>query len=234
MQLKANFHFHTSEDKRHRISYSLREGIDYASTLGFEVLAPTCHQKAIWTPEHAEYAASKNILLIPGIELYMREQEKDTPKHVLLLNALQETESMRTFNELEKYKKTHPEIFIIASHPYFYGNFSVKNLLEKHINLFDGIEHSWFYSKMFNRNKKGEEIAKKYNLPFIATSDTHFFKHMDKDYMVIEADEKTPQAIFAALKQHKFQNVTSPKKFFRGMVIPFLLFELRDFLKKYY
>ena len=230
MKLKANFHFHTREDKRHHIRYSLREGIDYASVLGFEVLSPTCHQKVIWSKEDAEYAASKNILLIPGIELYLQEA-KESPRHALLLNASKDAESITTFDGLEKYRKTHTEIFVIASHPYFYGNFSVKEFLEKYIHLFDGIEHSWFYSKMFNRNKKGAGVAKKYNKPFIATSDTHFFKHMNKDYTVIDAEAKTAEAIFTALREHKFKNVTSPKKFFRGMVLPFAFFELNDLFR---
>ena len=233
MKLKANFHFHTADDPHDKIKYTFKEGVDHAASLGFEVIALTCHAAMRWTSEYSQYAASKNILLLSGIELYMGgKKDQIDRKHLVLLNCDKGAEYIETFADLENYRKTHPDIFVLAAHPYFYGN-TLKELLEKHIHLIDGIEHSWFYSKRFNRNKKAAEIAQKYNRPLIATSDTHYFKHMNKDYAVIDAEEKTTQAIFAALRQHKFQNITSPKKFFRGMAIPFGIFTLQNFLDKH-
>jgi predicted metal-dependent phosphoesterase TrpH len=218
MKLKTNLHFHTSDDSRDLVEYALEEGIDRAASHGFGVLAVTCHQKFAWTESAAEYAKNRGILLMPGIEICVDEARGTRGRHVLIINAKREAEEVRTFAELAEYKSSHSESFIIAPHPYFYGNFSLHEFLEKHIYLFDAIEHSWFYSQFFNRNKKGREIAEKYDLPFIATSDTHFFDFLNSDYAVIDAEEKTPESIFDALRKMKFINVTSQKSFFKDMV----------------
>lgn len=218
MQLKTNFHFHTNDDPRDPVGYSLEEGIDRAASHGFGALAVTCHQKFAWTQGAAEYAQNRDILLIPGIEIYVDEARGTWGRHVLIINAKQEAEAVRTFAELAEYKSTHPESFIVAPHPYFYGNFSLHEFLEKHIHLFDAIEHSWFYSRFWNRNAKGREIAEKYDLPFIATSDTHFFDFLNTDYAVIDAEEKTTEALFTALRKKKYANVTSQKNFLKDMV----------------
>lgn len=218
MKIKTNFHFHTHDDPRDTVEYTMEEGIDRAAIYGFGAVAVTCHQKFAWTKEYAKYAESRNILLIPGIEVYMDEVKGTWGKHVLILNAAKEAENVRTFQELAEYKRAHPESFVIAPHPYFYGNFSLHEFLEKYIHLFDAVEHSWFYSRFFNRNKKGRAVAEKYNLPFIATSDTHFFDFLNTDYAIIDAEEKTPEAIFEALRKRKFMNVTARKSFFKDMV----------------
>ncbi len=222
MQIKTNFHFHTSDDPRDPVGYTIEEGIDRAASHDFSVLAVTCHQKFAWTQSAFEHAENRGILLIPGIELYVDEARGTWGRHVLLINvpkeAAKEAESVRTFEELAKYKSAHPESFIIAPHPYFYGNFSLHEFLEKYIHLFDAVEHSWFYSQFFNRNRRGREIAEKYDLPFVATSDTHFFDFLNSDYAVIDAGEKTAEALFDALRKKKYRNVTSQKKFLKDMV----------------
>ena len=103
-------------------------------------------------------------------------------------------------------------------------------MLEKYIRLFDAIEHSWFYSRWFNRNKKAVRAAKKYSLPLVATSDTHFFNFMDENYTIIDAEEFTVPAILDALRAKRFQNLTSPRKFWRDMVILQGGYLLRNFV----
>jgi len=235
MQLKTNLHFHTADDPRHKhsIKYTFEEGVDYAASLGFDVIALTCHRTAVIKPHYKSYAASKNILFIPGIELNIDERRNMRGKHLIVLNCRENIEEIKTFSELENYKKTYPEIFVLAPHPYFYGNYSLKGYLEKYIHLVDGIEHSWFYSKLFNRNKKAKDIAIKYNLPLIATSDAHFLNNMNKDYTLVDAVQKTPEAIFEALKQKKFKNITSPKEFLKEMACRQGLFFAKDFFGQY-
>lgn len=227
MKLKTNLHFHTADDPQDNISYTLEEGIDHAASLGFEVIALTCHASVQWRPSYAEYAASKNILLISGIEANIGERPGEK-RHLLILNCDKSAEKIKNFADLAEYKKNHSEIFVIASHPYFPGDTTLKKYLEKYIHLMDGIEHSWFYSKGFNLNKKAERIARHYNLPFIATSDTHFFTHMNTDYTVIDAEKKSPEAIFKALRQHQFSNATSPKRLVWDMIIPFTVSWLKN------
>jgi predicted metal-dependent phosphoesterase TrpH len=218
MKIKTNFHFHTADDPADPVAYSTKEGIDKAVLLGFGALAITCHQKFAWTEEYAEYAKQKGLLLISGIEIYIGETRADSKPHVLILNATKGAEKVRTFNELSQYKKEHPEAFIVAPHPYFYGNFCLKKKLEKYIDLFDAIEQSWYYSRRFDRNPRGRAIAKKYKLPFISTSDTHFFDFFDTNYCTVDAENATSEAIFSAIRAGKFENTTSPRDFWGDMV----------------
>jgi hypothetical protein len=232
MKIKTNLHFHTADDPADPISYSTKEGIDKAVSLGFHALAITCHQKYAWTEEYAGYAKSKGLLFIPGIEIYTGETRDDSRPHVLILNAAPEAEKVRTFLELEQYKKEHPEAFIMAPHPYFYGNFCLKSLLEKYIHLFDAIEQSWFYSRMIDRNTKGRQMAEKHRLPFVSTSDTHFFDFLDTNYCTVEIEdgEPTVSAIFSALRSGKFENTTSPRNFWRDMAWKQGSFFMRTFI----
>jgi len=218
MKIKTNFHFHTGDDDADPIDYSTIEGIDRAAELGFGALAITCHQKFAWTKEYADYAEKKGVLFIPGIEIYIGETPENSHRHTVILNATKGAENIRTFKELSAYKHAHPEAFVLAVHPYFYGHFSLHELLEPNIALYDAVEQSWFYSKMFNRNIKGKEIAEKYHLPFISTGDNHYLDFLDKNYCTVEAEENTPEAIFSAIKAGKFENTTSPCNFLFDMV----------------
>jgi hypothetical protein len=226
MLLKANLHFHSSDDPEDAIRHTFFEGVDEAARLGFEILALTCHNLFIDKPEYLKYAEKNNILLIPGIE---RTIEK---KHVVILNASKEAEEIKNFQELADYKKRRPDCFVLAPHPYFYGGFSLKEKLEEHRGLFDAVEYSWFYTKLFNRNLRGEAAAKKLNLPFVATSDTHLLKFLDTSYVIIEAEEKTIPAVFKALRAKRFTNVSAPRKFFRDIIFGFALGEAANQIKK--
>ena len=131
MKLKANLHFHSKEDPVDIISYDLFEGIDKAAELGFNVLASTCHGKNICLDRHVKYAAEKGILLIPGVEANIYELGTRRRNHVVILNCNESVNNVRTFHDLKRYKQMYPEIFVIAAHPYFYGNFSLGQRLEK-------------------------------------------------------------------------------------------------------
>lgn len=212
MKLKINLHFHTSDEKYDFVNYTFYEGLKEAKNLKFDAIALTSHNQFINRRDYYEFAKKLDILLILGIELTIKG------RHIVILNPRPDIKDVKTFKDLKLYKKNHPQIFILAPHPYF-GFDSLGKQLEKNIDIFDAIEYCWFYSKYFNRNKKGKKIAEKHNLPFIATSDTHNLKVLDKSYAIIEAKEKTAAAVFEAIKENKFQNITSPRKFLSEMLL---------------
>lgn len=233
MQLKTNLHFHTGDDPHDFVPYSTEEGIDCAASLGFDALAITCHNKAAWTSAHAAYAAERGMLLIPGIELDVHERDGSTGRrgrHLIILNCRKEAERVRTFADLHDYRRAHPEAFVLAPHPYSYGNFSLKKFLEKHIALVDAIEHTWFHSQRFNRNKKAAYTAVRHRLPMIVTSDAHTFRNLDTDYALVDAEEKTIPALFDAIRAFRVQNLTQPKKLVREMALPGAKLVSKNFL----
>lgn len=203
MILKANFHLHTSEDPLDLfINYDIYAAIDKAKNSGYKVLALTCHDKFVFKKEYGNYAKKNGILLIPGVEIEIKRS------HILILNATKEAEKIRTFAALKRYKEKNKKSFIIAPHPYF-GMFSLNGKLERNIKLFDAIEINWFFSLGFNRNIKALEIAKKYNKPFIASSDTHNLKYFEKSFTLIEASKLSANSVFDAIKEGRTKIVTS-------------------------
>lgn len=213
--LKANLHFHTAEDDAHDIAYDLYSGIDHAKEKGFDVLAVTCHRKYVCTNEHVAYAAERDVLLIPGIEADIYEGTKRN--HVLIINATRDVEELRTFDDLARYRREHEDVLVIAPHPYHVGGFSLHGLLERYIELFDAVEHSWFYSSVFDRNRRAREVAERHNKPYIATSDTHFLDFMDESYAVVRA-EKDIASFIGAVRSGAFTNITNPRSLIKDMV----------------
>jgi len=227
MKLKTNLHLHTADDPKDRIRYSIFEAIDAAAGLGFDVLAQTCHGLHATRKDYIDYAKEKGILLIPGIELCLNGPSRLRGRHVVVLNCGKDIESVRTFADLGEYRINNPEIFIIAPHPYYphpWDPCSLKEHFLPNLDLFDAIEFSWYYSKFFNRyNKKAEKVAVQKRIPYLATSDTHFLAHLNFSYAIIEAEEKTPAAIFKAIQGGEFYNHSTPRNFFSEMIWDYLV-----------
>jgi predicted metal-dependent phosphoesterase TrpH len=233
MRLKTNLHFHTADDPDHKIEYSLREAIDHAASVGFNVLALTCHNYFAWTKSYAEYAEEKGILLIPGAEMGIeRGKVSKEGLHLLILGCHKDVENIQTFDDVREYKKKYPDVFVIAPHPFFPGNFSLKKELEKNIDIIDAIEESWFYSKWYNKNKKAKKIADKYKIPYISTSDTHFLDFMNQHFATLNTKEKTQKAIFEAIRNKDFKNTTKEHSFIKDMLIRQGLFTISDNIRQ--
>ena len=201
MQLKADFHMHTKEDRFDRVRYSARELIDVAAKKDYELLAITNHDTFTYDKSLSEYAADRGILLISGVEKTIER------KHVLILNGDAAVERIETFSDLKAAKQDG--IFTIAPHPFFRLGVCLGDHLLKHIELFDGIEHNAFYSKKVNFNVKAVEVANQFNLPVIGNSDTHILKQFGLCYSLIEA-EKNVESVLDALRNHKVQVVSGP------------------------
>lgn len=206
MQLKTNLHLHTIEDPMDGdiISYSAHQAIDYAASKGFEVLAFTLHNAFYYNEELSAYAAQKNILLIPGIEKSIEG------RHVLILNADKQAEQIQTLAALRAYRAVRSDILVIAPHPYYYGNISLKEKLLEQSELFDALEQSWFYKGIFNRNQKAAQAATRLHKPFIATSDLHVLSRLENSYALIETTEKTVSAVLQSIRAGAFKNYSRP------------------------
>ncbi|MDD4900588.1 MAG: PHP-associated domain-containing protein [Patescibacteria group bacterium] len=218
MMVKTSLHIHTFEDKveGYMIKYNIYDLIDWAGQLGFKVLGLTCHKKFIYQDDYAVYAAKKGILLLFGIELQMKKRAKRNDLIILNINPKDAAavEKINSFEKLAEFREEHQEIFVLAPHPLAARLFSMgKKKLIRNMHLFDGVEHCWCYSRRFlNFNKKTKKITEKFNKPFMATSDAHFLRYFNTDYILVESDKLEPASIFAAIKQGAFTNVTRPKK----------------------
>lgn len=202
--LKCDFHLHTSDDPVDVVRYSAIELIDLAASHGFEVLSITNHQDVSDASEISDYAAEKGILLISGIEADIDK------KHVIALNIRDDFIKVKTFEDLRKYKSENPNIFVYAPHPFYPKRHCLGKLLEKYIDVFDGIEYCHFYMSCFNWfNNKALKIAEKYHKPLIANSDSHSFHQFNRTYSLVGA-EKNIFSIFKAIKENKVSMITEP------------------------
>ncbi len=227
--LKSDLHIHTSMDRYDDIKYSPEEFIDFASSLGFEVLSFTHHNLVYFTEDLKNYAKKKGILLIPGVELTIKGA------HVLVYNVTEDdVKDITTLDHLKKLKRKKKDIFIIAPHPFYHTRHCLKNNLIKHIKLFDAIEYCHFYSKYHNPNDKAVEVAKKYRKPLIGTSDSHKIFQFNNTYTMIDS-KKDIASIFKAIRANKVKLVTRPLSlftFFKITVWVLISFAADLFIKK--
>lgn len=211
--MKALLHVHIQDDPLDAIGYSMQEVLDHCAREGFEIVALTGHNKVLIRPEYRAYAEQKNILLISGMERTIES------RHVLLYNVEASAEAICTFADLQLYREQHPDMFVIAAHPFlpFFPWRLGEKLLVRYADLFDALEFHWFYTPWLDGNRKTRQIAERLHKPLVGTSDMHTLRHMFYTYSDIQAVEKTPQAVFQAIRQGRVTITTRPYHF-PGMV----------------
>jgi predicted metal-dependent phosphoesterase TrpH len=215
--LKADLHLHTAEDPVDRVGYTAKELIVKAADEGFDVISITNHQQMTFNQDLFSCAKERGILLIPGMEMTIQR------RHVLVLNPPC-PKVCSDFCSLSKLRRT--ETLIIAPHPYFPGAISLNGYLLKHLNLFDALEYSHFYSPRINFNQKVEKIAQSSGLPLVGTSDAHLLSQLGSTYSLIYS-EKNLEAIFGAIRQNMVKIISRPLKHLEMGLIAARLFRMR-------
>ena len=217
MRLKCDLHLHTSEDPRHQLPYTAKDLIEAASKKGYHVVSITNHNTVTYDEELAEFARSKGILLIPGVEATVMG------KHVLIygVEGRDEDWGHLTFFDLKRLKAAGA--FIVAPHP-FYPNYNcLGNLLERFSRLFDAVEYSHLYTKKLNFNLKAQNFAKSMGMPILGLSDAHSLKQLDYTYTLIDS-EKDMNSIFEAIRNNRATIISRPARFSTSSFVGIQLF----------
>ena len=204
MKLKADFHIHVKGDPRDKlIRHSAFDIIDRAHQKNFDVIAITTHGKVCFSKELKEYAESKGILLIPGVELDIHLM------HVILLNPGSfDVSGIKDFSDLKKLKE-QTNAFLIAPHPFFPGVSCLNTKFLEHQELFDAVEVNGVYTKRANYNKNIEKCLPGNKFPLVGGSDTHFLNQFGLTYTLIEA-EKNIDSVFQAIRNNRTEVVSQP------------------------
>jgi predicted metal-dependent phosphoesterase TrpH len=208
---------HSSEDPRHNLNYSAKELIKEASKKGYQVVSITNHNTVTYDLDLAEFAHSKGVLLIPGVEATVMG------KHVLIygVDGMDEKWDKLTFFDLKRLKAKGA--FIVAPHP-FYPNYNcLGNLLERFSALFDAVEYSHLYTKKLNFNLKAQSFAKSKGMPLLGLSDSHSLKQLNYTYTLINS-EKDMSSIFEAIRQSRTTIITRPARFSTSSAVGIQLF----------
>lgn len=200
-KLKVDFHTHTSDDPKDYIDFSARQLIDRAAERGLDGLAITNHNIITFSREIEDYAAGRGILLIPGIELTLSN------KHVVVLNPkIRKAQDFRSLDDLPAVR--NEESLVIAPHPFYPGSRCLRSKLLAHIDSFDAVEFSFFYSRFINPNRKAVKIAGASGKPLIGSSDCHNIWQVGLTYSLVQA-EKTIPSLIRAVKEGRVEVATT-------------------------
>ena len=200
--LKVDLHLHTSDDPEDTIAYDAAALIDRAVERGLDALAITLHDRQLMDPWIAAYARERGIVLIPGVERTIRG------KHVLLLNYPCEAEQVRDFDEVRALKGRGNGL-VVAPHPFFPGGTPLRSLLERHADLFDAVEWSYFWTTGANFNARAAQWAKSRGKPIVGNSDAHDIRQPGRTYSLVDAG-RDAGAICDAIRAGRVEVHTTP------------------------
>jgi predicted metal-dependent phosphoesterase TrpH len=137
-----------------------------------------------------------------GVELTLSD------KHVVVVNpGFREVERFRSLEDLPAIREETN--LIIAPHPYYPGSRCLRSDLDAHIDSFDAVEFSFFYSSVINPNQKAIKAARASGKPLVGSSDCHNIWQVGKTYSLVAAEKSVP-SIIAAVKRGRVEVVTAP------------------------
>jgi len=179
--LKVELHAHTADDPIDRIPYTTRALIDHVACAGYDALAVTLHERQLDLAPFAEYAATRHVVLIPGVERTIEGC------HVLLLNFSRRTEDVRTFADLARLKAGAPGL-VVAPHPFFPAGSSLGRRLEEHGPLFDAVERNAMYTRSLDFNVRAERWAVGHGKPIVGAGDIHRLYQVGTTWSLVDAE----------------------------------------------
>jgi hypothetical protein len=186
--LNADFHIHSffSADS----DISPEDIIKYAKKAGLDAIAVTDHNSIKGGIETQKI--SKKIIVFVGSEIKTKEGEviglnlkKDVPYGLSL---------MQTCKLINKQNG-----FVIVPHPFDKFRNGIGNEIEKIVKYIDAVEIFNARTLVDGFNKQSFEFAKKYRLPFVAGSDSHFKSEIGSAYTLINCN-RNKEDILKAVK----------------------------------
>jgi predicted metal-dependent phosphoesterase TrpH len=200
--LKVDLHLHTNDDPADVISHNAHQLVDTAAELGYDALAVTLHDRDLPDPHTLDYARDRGITLLPGVERTIEG------RHVLLINFPQSTDHIRTFDDLRRVR-TESNGLVIAPHPFFPDSSCLRSNLDRHADLFDAVEWSYFWTGGLNFNARAARWATEHGKPLVANSDLHDLRQLGRTYSIVFA-ERDADAICSAIRDGRVSVNTSP------------------------
>ena len=203
--LKCDFHMHAREDPLDWCTYGVRDLIDKAAALKFDVLAITFHGHAFSDAALTAYARERGVLLISGCEVFVGRKE------VLCLNITQdEVKHLHSFADVRAWKKAKGEQgLVIAPHPFYPLDQCLREEFEANVDLWDAVEYCHMHIRGLNFNRAAVRAAAAHGLPLVANSDAHELFMFGRNYTLVDA-EKDMLSLFRAIRAGKTQYHAPP------------------------
>jgi predicted metal-dependent phosphoesterase TrpH len=200
--LKVELHTHTADDPVDRVPHSAMELIDRAAALEYNALAITLHDRQLDLRGLIPYASERGVVLIPGVERSIQG------RHVLLLNFSDRTETVSTFDDLARLRQRERGL-VIAPHPFFPAPMCLRGLLDRHRDLFDGVEYNAMFTKHVNFNRAAERWAALRGKTLVGNGDVHRLHQLGTTYSVVDAIPDA-DAICAAIAEGRVRVERTP------------------------
>lgn len=200
--LKVDLHTHTADDPVDRIPHSATDLIDHAAALQYGAVAITLHERQLDLRHLIPYAAERGVVLIRGVERSIHG------RHVLLLNFSEEAETIRTFEELARLRQRQRGL-VIAPHPFFPSTCCLRGQLDRHRDLFDGVEYNAMFTESVNFNRAAERWAASRGKPLVGNGDVHRLHQLGTTYSVVDAIPDA-DAICAAIAEGRVRVERTP------------------------
>jgi predicted metal-dependent phosphoesterase TrpH len=200
--LKADFHIHTAEDPIDAIPYNAFELVDRAAALGYGAVAITLHDKQLAIEEVADYGRRHGVVVIAGIERTIGG------KHVLLLNFSSAAETVDSFDDVRRLKKSSGGV-VIAPHPFYPMPSCLRRELDRHVDLFDAVEINAFYIRACDYNRRAAAWASRHGKPLVGNGDVHRLSQLGTTYSLIDAAPDA-DAICEAIRAGRVEVRTAP------------------------
>jgi predicted metal-dependent phosphoesterase TrpH len=200
--LKVDLHIHTADDPSDPIPYQTHELIDHAAALGFDAIAITLHDRQLDLRPYLQYAASRHVVLIPGVERTI------AGRHVLLLNFSPAAERVQSFEDVARLKAREHGL-VIAPHPFFPAGSALRGALRQHADLFDAVEWNAMFTRHVNFNAPAERWAVRHGKPMVGNGDVHRLEQLGTTYSLVDAPPE-PRAICDAIAAGRVQVLATP------------------------
>ena len=201
--LKVELHTHTADDPVDYIPYTVERLVDRAAALRYDAVAITLHNRQLDVAPYREYARSRDIVLIAGVERSI------CGRHTLLINFPPEAaEAVHTFDDLARLRARSNGL-VIAPHPYFPVPSCLRQELDRHPDLFDAVELHALYSRHVDFNMRAVAWARAHGKPLVGNGDVHRLGQLGTTWSLVDA-QPDPDAICAAIKAGRVDVRTEP------------------------
>ena len=181
------------------LGHTLFEHIDRAKEVGLDAIAVTWHQKICAVAEAFDYARQRNILLIPGMEADVDQ------RHLVILNLAEgDLSGTPTWGQIRALRARKPGAFVLAPHPFYPHPSCLGKIMNDHVDAIDAVEwcmiHVHWLPGRVNPNLRAARWAHQHGKSLVACSDAHSLAAIGRNASVVEADELTPEALFAGIR----------------------------------
>lgn len=202
--LKVELHAHIDADPLDAVPHSARELIDRASALGYHALAITPHNRYFDPADDLEYARTRGLLLIGGIERTIAHA------HVLLVNFPPACADVRTLDDVAALKREWPNGLVVAPHACFPTSSALGvKTLDRYAHVFDAVEVNAMFTRQIDFNAAAVRWAARHGKPLVGDGDVHLLAQLGTTYSLVDAHPEA-DAICAAIKAGRVRVQSEP------------------------